>query len=536
MNNSKIALLSSLLYVLICVLNQGQSLGQAGGTETGGLPISSKAQNNSPTAKRMRAALNRKGVKRPFVYPSPKLSSRPSRANPASHRLVAELKRQQDNRSRKSPGIADPQPAFPMDDDPTDESFGSVIEPPKAPTAELASPPANEPFTPDTTQATLEFFEQKGIQNHPTLNALVAQIRATQQEGVQAGLAPNPKLGLFIDEMGNENDTGLWGAYLQRNVIRGNKLGLSREIKNREAVVIEHELGEQVLRVKTDIRTAFYQLLIAQQKYELAYQLYESQKNAIEKSKQLFEAGETPKTDLIQTELQAQKTLVLLRQSEVAIRNLWRELAVAVGQPDLEYRIITGELDPIMQPVTYEFCLSQVMSKSPELLKANAEVLRAQASTNRQVAETVPNYQTQLTLGRDAATDHFFTGVQLQIPIQVNNRNQGNIAAANFRVAEAQSNVEKIKLRLAKKLAVEFRQYESALQTSSLYASQLLPKSQDALEQLTRGYPEEVDILQILTAQQQVIDITTEFLDSLNQVWSSRIRIEGLLLDDSLNQ
>lgn len=496
----------------------------------------SPASQRIRASERIRNSLNQKTGGQ-FIYTRQNSATQPG----ASQRLISDLKRREENRVKNRKKI-DSNDHADLTPNPPSSLTKPVVQPPlpqpdqSTLQPEVTPQSVEVPASSTATFSTLAEFEQAAVGNHPTLNSAAARVRAAQAEGVQAGLSPNPQLGLFIDELGNENDPGLWGAYIQRNVVRGNKLGLAREIKNREASVLELEFEKQFLRIKTDVRTAFYQLLIAQQKYELAYQLYESQKKAIEKSKQLFEAGESPRTDVIQTELQAQKTLVLLRQSEVVLQNLWRELAVAIGQPELGYQVITGQLDPITQPISYEFCLSEIMNKSPELLQAQAKIEQARATVNREVAETVPNYQTQFRLGRDSATNHFFTGVQLQVPIQVNDRNQGNIAAANTRVLEAQNNAETIKLRLAKRLASEFRQYESALQKSNLYASQLLPKSQEALKLLTRGYPEEVGILQVLSAQQQVIDITTEFLDSLSQVWASRVRIEGFLLDDSLNQ
>ena len=100
----------------------------------------------------------------------------------------------------------------------------------------------------------------------------------------------------------------------------------------------------------------------------------------------------------------------------------------------------------------------------------------------------------------------------------------------------AQNNVKRIQLDLTKRLAIEYQRYESAFLQSNLYTTQLIPKAREILELLTAGYPEEVSFLQLLTAQQTLIDITLDYLDSLNQLWASRLKIEGLLLDDSLSQ
>ncbi len=380
----------------------------------------------------------------------------------------------------------------------------------------------------------LKRFEQMAMENHPTLNAALARILTARHEATQAGLHPNPKLGLFIDEAGNENDPGIWGAYLQRQHIRGNKLALGQEIKDREASVLEVEFEKQILKIKTDVRSAFYKSLIAHEKLTLTTQLYQAQQDAIAKSNQLFEAGETPKTDLLQTELQAQKTMILLSEIEVAKKSAWRELAASIGKPDLPPQDLTGNLNPVVDEVTYQECLSHILANSPELVAAQSEVQRIRSTVDKEVAQTIPDFQSQLTVGRDTTSNHFFTGVQLQLPLMICDRNQGNIAAAKSRLVVAQNEIERIKLSLSKRLSVEFQQYRSSLVKSEMYTSKLLPKAQQTLELLTQGYPEEVSFLQLLTAQQTVIQITLEYLDTLSLVWQSRLKIEGLLLDDAL--
>ena len=473
-------------------------------------------------------------------------------ASAAELRFNRRLAQQLDEEKNKPPSNSSQPTVIPIEGN--QQTFENSLIQPAEPDPTLSAPSFSAPWQPEGSsqnsdalltrsstmeldvRSTLDEFEQLAIQNHPSLNAAVARILTARHEAHQAGLAPNPSLGLFIDELGNENDPGIWGAYLQRNVVRGNKLALGQQIKKREANVLEIEFETQVLRIKTDVRTSFYKLLIAQKKYELAAQLYEAQQNAIAKSTELFDAGETPKTDLLQTELQAQKTMIVLSQAKIAQENIWRELTLVVGNPDLPFQTVTGSLDPIAEKVSYEECLAQIIANSPQIQSANAEVNRVRATIDRELAETIPNYQTQLTLGRDSTSNHFFTGVQLQVPLQICDRNQGNIAAAKSRMTVAQQDVERIKLNLAKRLSGEYQQYESAMAKSEMFTNSLLPKAQQTLDLLVTGYPEEVSFLQLITAQQTVIDITLEYLDTIGQLWSSRLKIEGLLLNDSLNQ
>ena len=420
---------------------------------------------------------------------------------------------------------------LPLSDSASSEESNFVLAPEfgSGPPQPLASQPS---LPPDD----LAFFELQAISNHPTLNASAARILTAQNEALQAGLRPNPNLGLFIDEAGNSNDPGLWGAYLQRKHIRGNKLALGQAIKNREANVLEVEFETQVIKIKTDVRAAFYKLLIAKEKMALIHQLLQTQEQAVAKSNLLFKAGETPRTDVLQTELQLQRTRVLMSQLKITMENAWRELASVVGAPELEPREVRGDLNPIVEPVSFEQCRDHILSHSPELQSAQAEMERIRCTIQREIAETIPDYQSQLTVGRDSNTNHFYTGLQIQFPLQIHDQNQGNIAAAKSRLVTAQNDFERIKLDLSKRLAVEYRQYESALTKTNMYRDQLLPKSKQTFKLLEQGYPSEVSFLQLLTAQQAVIDITLEYLDTLNLVWQSRLKIEGLLLDNSLSR
>ncbi len=381
----------------------------------------------------------------------------------------------------------------------------------------------------------LDSFVNFALANHPALAVSKAKIQATQHEALQAGLAPNPQLGLYIDELGNENDPGLWGAYIQRNLIRGNKRAIARKVKNREITVREIKNDALALSIRTEVKRAFYRVLIAQEKLNLATQLYEAQQQAVSQSRQLFESGETPKTDLFQTDLQAQRAKVMVGEARVIHKNSWRQLAASIGSPNLKQRPVLGSFEPIAQPLSFDFWQQQILETSPDLLAAKAEVERVRTTIEQEIAQSIPNYQTQISLGRDSNSNHFFTGIQLQVPLQICDRNQGNIAAAKSNLVAAQNRVQQIKLRLTKQLAIEFQKYELSLVKIDLYQSELLPNAEKTLDLLKRGYPDEVSFLKLVSAQQTLIDLTIDYLNSIEELWKTRLRIEGLLQDNSLN-
>lgn len=395
---------------------------------------------------------------------------------------------------------------------------------------------AIDPLLDSSKPYQLDELVDLALRQHPTLHAAAARIEATQHEATQARLAPNPKLSFFADEVGNEDDLGLLGIFIQRKIIRGNKLALSGRVKDQLASLQNVESEILAVRIETDVRMAFYQFLITEQKLILAEQLRESQQRASQQARKLFDAGETPRTDLLQTKLQVRQSEMMVRQIELQLENAWRKLAVVVGNPKLEPRPLEGSLDEVIEPIDIQSCRESIFSLSPELRAANAEIERIKAVVERARAEAIPDYQTQFTVGKDSATEHFFVGAQVQVPLMICDRNQGNIAAAEARLVEASHNIEKIKLKLSRRLIEQFQSYESARVNATMIQEELIPQSQANLKLLTMGYPEEVEFLQVLSAQKTVVEFTIQYLNALETLWLSRLKIEGLLLDASLEQ
>lgn len=393
----------------------------------------------------------------------------------------------------------------------------------------------NPPGTATDEIQDLNSFVNYALANHPALAASKAEIQATKYKALQAGLSPNPQLGLYIDELGNENDPGLWGAYIQKKHLRGNKRAIARKVQNREVDVRKIKNDALKLSITTEIKRAFYQVLIAQEKLELANQLAAAQQQAVSQSRQLFDAGETPKTDLLQTELQAQRALVLVGEARVIHKNSWRQLAASIGSPNLEQRTVLGTFEPLAQPLAFDYWQQKILENSPTLLAAEAEVERVRTTIDQEIARSVPDYQTQISLGRDSNSNHFFTGVQLQVPLQIYDRNQGSIAAAKSNLVAAQNRVRQIQLRLTKQLAMEFQKYELSLVKIDLYQSELIPNAEKTLDLIKSGYPAEVSFLKLVSAQQTLIDLTIDYLNAIEELWKTRLRIEGLLQDNSLN-
>jgi outer membrane protein, heavy metal efflux system len=93
-----------------------------------------------------------------------------------------------------------------------------------------------------------------------------------------------------------------------------------------------------------------------------------------------------------------------------------------------------------------------------------------------------------------------------------------------------------LELQLQSRAAVEFATYLTALRTSEAYRSEILPRAEEAYRlhlsryrEMAAAYP------QVLVAQRTLFELSSDYLENLNQAWRAALRLQGFLAGDGLD-
>jgi cobalt-zinc-cadmium efflux system outer membrane protein len=392
--------------------------------------------------------------------------------------------------------------------------------------------------TPEKLQQTVGFglldLEQLALQNNPTLAQARARVQAARGRQQQAGLYPNPVIGYSGGEIGNEGRAGQQGGYVGQELVTAGKLRLSRQVAGQEVVRLQQEVAVQQFRVLTDVRSTFYDVLVAQRTVELTTQLVQLAEEGIKAAEALLKAQEGSRVDLLQARVEANTTRILFENAQKRHQGAWRRLATIVGMPDMTVQQLAGDAEQIEPPLKWEVALSRVLSESPELAAAAAAVETARCATQRARVEWIPNVDVQAGVQHDNASGDNIAGVQFAIPLPVYNRNQGNIAAANAQLVAAHRNVDRVRLGLQNRLAEVFQRYATYRQQVEKYRGAVLPDAKETLDLVAHGYKQgEFSYLNLLTAQRTYFQSNLAYLESLLQLRQAHAEIEGLLLSNS---
>jgi cobalt-zinc-cadmium efflux system outer membrane protein len=401
--------------------------------------------------------------------------------------------------------------------------------------SEIASVGESNTVLPTENSATLAQIEQTAVAFNPAVMEARANIDALRGKHTQAGLPPNPTLGVIGDDINEEGSGGRYGVYFGREIVRGNKLGLSQSVVCAEIETAQQRLAVIEQKLLTDVRKRYYDLLVSQEKVIVSKEIVKILQDVADVSQKLLDAKEVAKSAILQSNLELQNAIVIQRQAENERLAARRKLAAFLGEEQLAYDEVTGDARKLPELNEFQQAFDHLVHASPEIAALFAEVEQARRQLARAKVEPIPNVTWQTTLQYGTGSEDVVAGFQVGMPIPRVNRNQGAIYQAQQQIRVAERRAEKRMLDLRLRLASSYESYQNAKLQLDAFDAEILPTAKESFELISQGYQAgEVDFLQLLTAQRTYSQAALQYLEKLRQAWQQSVEIQGMLLSGSL--
>ena len=107
---------------------------------------------------------------------------------------------------------------------------------------------------------------------------------------MQAGLKPNPTIEYHADDIGDEGSAGMHSLVVGQEIVTAGKLWRNRAVVDQEIATAECQWQTAQQRVLADVRSRFYEALIAQRSVEVARSLVDISNKAVETAQNLLDA------------------------------------------------------------------------------------------------------------------------------------------------------------------------------------------------------------------------------------------------------
>lgn len=332
---------------------------------------------------------------------------------------------------------------------------------------------------------TLQEALQRAATGSPVIAAAQASVRAAQARAHQAGTAPNPELGVEIENVaGSGPYSGFDSAETLVSVAQRLELGGKRSAR-RNAALAEVEVAQAELAVAradllTEVRSQYAEAVAASELVATAQEAKTQAETLARVAAALVEAGREPPLRALTAQAAADE-----RQAEVTAA---QAKAAAARRALLE---LLGEDDAALEPVAgppETVSLVPDPTSSVDVQLAQAQKVLAEATVRRERTVAAPDVTVGVGLRRFEETGGQAAVLTFSAPIPIRDRNRGAVEAAlaDVNAAEARG-------RLA--LAQAVRRVRDAQASLAVAAARLevlqsksLPQAAKALQLARAGY------------------------------------------------
>ncbi|MBY0524433.1 MAG: TolC family protein [Gemmataceae bacterium] len=403
--------------------------------------------------------------------------------------------------------------------------------PPPRPAEEAPPPPTEGP----PSVVTLPDLLRISLDANPALRQAALQVDVALGRATQAGLYPNPTIGVMGEELNHPGGVGglISVPQLSQEFVTGGKLRLSRAVARKEVDQATLALLRERFDLYTMVRQGYFEVLAAQRRVEIYNDLVHLANQSYLTTQKLLKAGQVARLDLLQLEVERDR----FRAEQAAAQHeriaAWKRLAANIGAPQLACATLTGALDADLP--NYDYCVARdfILAEYPDVLSARVGIERAELALKRARAEPIPNVTVLGSYTRDNIVRGNEWRFEVGLPVPVFNRNQGNIRAAEAELGQANQQVARVANDLTARLAAAFGQYAAARERVERYRTSILPTARESYKLALQAYRGgQFAYLTVLQAQRTLAEANLSYNQALAEAWRAASQIAGFLLEE----
>ena len=372
-------------------------------------------------------------------------------------------------------------------------------------------------------------FEQTLINNNQ-LKAYPYELRIAEADKIQAGVKPNPRIGVEIENVLGTGDLGglddaEYTLALSQTIEMGAKL--ESRISVVDARSQAKQTGYQLKRLDVLAETSrrYYQTLRLQSLQSVVAGRIEHEQQALKVIKRRAQAGAVGQADV-------SKMVLRLAHSQAMQQQLADELSLAktrlaaMWMSEVGFDTVKGDLSqwPALPDTD---TLNIAIDTAPKYLHYLAKQRLATSRIQLAKANGHNNIDYGVGIRRFEKSDDQALVFNISMPLTFENPNRGRIAAAyaEKELVEAQGELSltELKLELAE---IQQRMLANSRHATAV-AEQLLPKARTLLKDTEKGYQQgQYSVLQWVDAQTELFDLEYQLIEIQTRIYLQLLELE----------
>ncbi len=379
-------------------------------------------------------------------------------------------------------------------------------------------------------EITLQEALNLALNANPEIAVAMREREAVEGVKTQAAIRPNPSISTSIQDTRSANRQ----TFLQLN--QEIELGNKRQARIDAADSFYNQASAGLESKKTEIHanvvTAFYEVLIAQERLSLAKSSLEIANLALDAASKRVKAGKSAPVEETKSKIAEASAKIEMVQANLQLANSRNRLAALWGGTLPTFERAQGSVTMIPDVAALNE-LSVMLEIAPAIKLAKIEIDTRSALTSIERSKATPN----ITISAGVVNNQELGGLNqalfgLSIPIPVFDRNQGNLQEAVGRQYKAQDALIALKNQLSAELSSQYARLQAAKQATESLKTEILPGAQSAFEAATKGFSAgKFNFLDVLDAQRTLGQAKSQYIQTLLEVHLAVAEIERILGD-----
>ena len=406
----------------------------------------------------------------------------------------------------------------------------STFQPPAEPAETIEAPEISEP----TGVITLRKALALALMDNPELRAFSWDVRISEARQLQAGLWPNPELGVEVEEVGGTGERrGFDAAETTIQLSQLRELGGKTEKRVKVAALAKGLAGldyeAKRLDVFTEVSKAFVEALAAQQRLELTEELLGLSEELVSTVSKRVDAGKDSPLEKTKAVVAYSNVKIQHRQAEGNLEFARKRLASTWAEQKPGFESVAGELDSLT-PLPSIDELTVLMEQNPDIARLSMEIDKSKASLGLERANAISDITLSGGLQRFNETDDNAVVFGISIPLPISNRNQGGKAEALYALARAREEQRASRTRIQMELVEAYQELSNSYTEATELDKNVLQGAQSVFEASRTGYIQgKLDYLHVLDAQRTLFEAKARYIEALAAHHIARADVERLI-------
>ncbi|HEB78728.1 MAG TPA: TolC family protein [Methylothermaceae bacterium] len=397
-------------------------------------------------------------------------------------------------------------------------------------------PPVIEQTTALQVPATLSLWDalSLSLRHNPQLNASKWAIRGFDARVTRAGLLPNPRLRIALEDFGGSGDHRGYNVaettlMLSQLIELGGKRLKRYRLAGTERDLAVWDYEAERLQVAMTTIQAFIGVLADQQRVELSHQILALAEKLHETVSARVKAGEVSRLERYKSRVELARARLQATRAEQLLVTSRQRLAATWGAFEPRFEQVTGNLLEIQSPPDLPVLVTRLES-NPDVARWATEMARRQRLLDVAKAATIPDLTIRAGIRQYAENGDVAAVAVFQLPLFIFDNQKTRVDEATAGINQAQYLRRANLVEARRQLVSAYQQLQQTRIAVEILHDEVLPSAKAAFDAVREAYRVgKVGVLDLIDAQRTLFSARRQQVDILAAWHLWRAALERLV-------